>query len=218
MHDKSLACSWSGGKDSCYALMRRLRSGGTLKVLINMMNEKGRISRSHGLTEEILAMQAVRIGIPVLHCPTGWSDYEKNFISLLDEAKRQFNIEEVVFGDIDLQPHRDWEEMVCQKAGLYASLPLWKQDRRKLVEEMLDAGIQTTIVSCNEFMGQEYIGRPLSIALVDELELRGIDPCGEQGEFHTVVTDCPLFSTPIQLPRFQPVQHEGYWFSDFARN
>jgi diphthine-ammonia ligase len=196
--------------------MRRLQMGGDVKVLINMMNEEGKISRSHGLPAKLLEMQAVRIGIPVLQVATGWSDYEHNFISLLQDAKRDFSVEEIVFGDIDLQAHRDWEEMVCEKAGVKASLPLWKKDRRQLVVEMLRAGIETTIVSCNETMGKEYIGRPLSLELVEELELKGIDPCGENGEFHTVVNNCPLFSTSIKLPSIQPVQHEGYWFSSFG--
>ena len=185
-------------------------------MLINMMNEEGKISRSHGLPSQILEMQAVRIGIPVLQLSSSWSDYEQNFISLLHQAKHEFSIEEVVFGDIDLQPHRDWEEMVCEKAGLKASLPLWKGDRRELVVGMLRSGIETTIVSCNTTMGPEYIGRHLSLALVDELESKGIDPCGENGEFHTVVTNCPLFSHRIELPTIQPVQHEAYWFSSFA--
>ena len=187
-----------------------------MKVLINMMNESGKISRSHGLPGKLLEMQAIRIGIPVLQLPTGWSDYQHNFISLLQKAKHEFDVEEIVFGDIDLQAHRDWEEMVCEKAGVKASLPLWKEDRRQLVMEMLHAGIETTVVSCIEAMGPEYIGRPLSHDLVTELELKGIDPCGENGEFHTVVTNCPLFSMPIQLPTIQPIQHEAYWFSSFG--
>src|SRR5687767_10444902 len=108
--------------------MQRLKMGGDVKVLINMMNEAGKISRSHGLPGKLLEMQAVRIGIPVLQISTGWSDYEHNFISLLQKAKHDFNVEEIVFGDIDLQAHRDWEEMVCEKAGVKASLPLWKED------------------------------------------------------------------------------------------
>jgi diphthine-ammonia ligase len=211
----ALACSWSGGKDSCYALMRRLQLGGVVKVLINMMNEEGKISRSHGLPKEILEMQSLRLGIPVLHACTGWSDYEKHFISLLQQSKREYMVEEIVFGDIDLQAHRDWEEMVCMKSGVTASLPLWKQDRKELVLQMLNAGIETTIVSCNDLMGQEFIGRELSLPLVEELESMSIDPCGENGEFHTVVTSCPLFSSPIILPALTPVQHEGYWFSRF---
>ena len=196
--------------------MRRLKSGGgDVKVLINMMNEEGKISRSHGLPKQLLEIQSLRLGIPVLHASTGWSEYESNFISMLEQAKKQFRVEEVVFGDIDLQAHRDWEEMVCHKAGLKATLPLWKQDRKELVLQMLQEGIETTIVSCNESLGEEFIGRQLSLSLVDELESRGIDACGENGEYHTVVTYCPLFDSRIELPSIQPVHHGGYWFSIF---
>jgi diphthine-ammonia ligase len=195
--------------------MRRLRSGGDVKVLINMMNEEGKISRSHGLPKQLLEMQALRIGIPVLHASTGWSEYEFNFISMLEQVKKEFQVEEVVFGDIDLQPHRDWEEMVCLKVGLKATLPLWNENRKELVLQMLQEGIETTIVSCNESLGKEFIGRQITLSLVDELESRGVDPCGENGEFHTVVTNCPLFRNRIELPSVKPVHHEGYWFSIF---
>ena len=195
--------------------MRRLKAGGDIKVLINMMNEEGKISRSHGLPRALLELQASRIGIPVLHAASSWADYESNFISLLEQAKREHGVEEIVFGDIDLQAHRDWEEMVCNKVSLRASLPLWKEARKPLVCSMLTEGIQTTIVSCNEQMGKQFIGQSLTYELIGKLETLGIDPCGENGEFHTLVTDCPLFTDPIELPVLEAVNHNGYWFSRF---
>jgi diphthine-ammonia ligase len=184
-------------------------------VLINMMNEAGKISRSHGLPESILEMQAVRIGIPVIYASSSWEDYESNFILLLEQARREYEVEEIVFGDIDLQAHRDWEEMVCAKVALTASLPLWKHHRKTLVHQMLKEGMETTIVSCNGQMGRSFIGQQLSIELVEQLQSLGIDPCGENGEFHTVVTNCPLFTDPIELPLLEAIEHNGYWFSKF---
>jgi len=195
--------------------MRRLQSGGDVKVLVNMMNEEGKISRSHGLPAALLELQAIRIGIPVIHASSSWGDYESNFLALLDQARREFRVQEVVFGDIDLQAHRDWEEMVCEKAFLKASLPLWKEDRHSLIYQMLEEGIETTIVSCNEQMGSSFIGRQLDTNLVEQLVSMGIDPCGENGEFHTIVTDCPLFTDPIVLPLLEPIRHSEYWFSRF---
>jgi diphthine-ammonia ligase len=116
------------------------------------------------------------------------------------------------FGDIDLQEHRDWEEMVCAKAGLHALLPIWKQDRRALVYEMLDQPIEAMIVSCNDTMGPDFLGRILEPALIDELEAIGVDPCGEDGEYHTLVLNCPLFSRRIDIPSFTRTRHEGYNF------
>jgi uncharacterized protein (TIGR00290 family) len=127
--------------------------------------------------------------------------------------KEQYALTHAVFGDIDLQPHRDWEEKVCRNAGLIALLPLWQQDRRRLVAQMLDAGIETMIVSCNEVMGEKFLGKTITHELVEELEQLGVDACGENGEFHTLVVDCPLFSHRIDVDVTDKVKHESYWFT-----
>lgn len=213
---KRLGCSWSGGKDSCYALMQAMEEGHLPAILLNMMNENGKISRSHGLPESILQQQAAAMNLPLIATPTTWNDYQKNFVAVLNQARSQYNVNAMVFGDIDLQAHRDWEEMVCAKAGLEAILPLWQQNRRALVQKMLDAGIRTMIVSCNTVMGETFPGQYLSPELIDRLEQLGVDACGENGEFHTVVVDCPLFKEPIQLPEYTTVLHNEYWFINWA--
>lgn len=207
-----VACSWSGGKDSCYALMQAIGKGHRLKALVNMMNENGKISRSHGLPLAILQQQAQKLGVPLIAVPTSWNDYRGNFVDALQTVKQQYQVQSMVFGDIDLQPHRDWEEMVCNETGLNALLPLWQRDRRVLVNEMIQSGIRAMIVSCNTQMGEHFLGRTITHELVDELEQAGIDACGENGEFHTVVTDCPLFESAVKLPEYTRVLHDNYWF------
>jgi len=211
-HSVSLGCSWSGGKDSCFALMQRLKDNSVLKVLINMMNENGKISRSHGLPQYILQQQSAALEVPLLTQPSTWNDYESNFISMLTRAKQEFGVNEMVFGDIDLQGHRDWEEKVCSAAALSCSLPLWKMDRKQLVVSMINGGLESIIVSCNTVMGETFLGRTLTHDLVEELESLGVDVCGENGEFHTVVVRCPLFKQRVQLPSAKKVLHESYWF------
>ena len=209
---KKALCSWSGGKDSCYALIQAITQGIRPMVLLNVLNEEGQISRSHGIPREILHAQSERAKIPIHTISSSWNDYEKNFTAKLQALKMEYDLSHAVFGDIDLQPHRDWEEKVCANAGLDAYLPLWQKDRRKLVDQMLELGIETIIVSCNEKMGPRFLGKKLSRELVDELETMGIDPCGENGEFHTLVLDCPLFTGPIEVTTGRKVQHENYWF------
>jgi uncharacterized protein (TIGR00290 family) len=214
--NKQTGCSWSGGKDSCFALMQAVQQGYTAAVLVNMMNENGQISRSHGLPAAILRQQAAAMGLPVIAVPTTWNEYENNFVAVLKAARDQLAIGAMVFGDIDLQAHRDWEEMVCAKAGLQAILPLWQQDRKKLVLQMLAAGIVCMIVSCNTILGESFLGACLSPELITRLEEKGVDVCGENGEFHTVVTDCPLFKTPVSLPAYTTVLHNNYWFLQWS--
>lgn len=204
--------SWSGGKDSCYAMMQAKRQGLKPKVLLNMMNENGQVSRSHGLPLSILKQQAQKMNLPIVTIPATWSEYETKYVKALQEIKTEFELEAAVFGDIDLQSHRDWEEMVCEAAGIKAVLPLWQQNRIELVNEMLDNGIETMIVSCNTQMGEEYLGKVMTKELAQELEEKGIDSCGENGEFHTMVINCPLFSESITLPKFTKKTYKDYCF------
>jgi len=89
---------------------------------------------------------------------------------------------------------------------------LWKQDRKSLVMQMLDAGIEAMIVSCNEVMGERFIGEMITPLLVAELEAMGVDACGENGEYHTLVLDCPLFSSGINVSVEEKLKHDKYWF------
>ena len=205
-------CSWSGGKDSCYALMKAKQLGYVPKILVNMMNENGKISRSHGLPISILEQQAAMMDLPIVAQPTTWQEYEFHFVNTLQKIKETYNIGSMVFGDIDLQPHRDWEEKVCASANLEAVLPIWQRDRKELVLEMLDAGIETMIVSCNTIMGEHFLGKILSREIIPELEKLNVDVCGENGEFHTVVINCPLFKEAIKLPAYSTTKHQEYFF------
>lgn len=204
--------SWSGGKDSCFAMMKAIEQGFTPKVLLNMMNENGKVSRSHGLPLSILEQQAQKMNLSLKAVPATWDDYEAKFIEILKNLKSNFNLEAAVFGDIDLQPHKDWEDKVCKAAALKAILPLWQQDRITLVNQMIEGGIETMIVSCNTQLGENYLGKIMTKALALELEEKGIDPCGENGEFHTMVINCPLFSEAIVLPKYSTKTYNDYCF------
>lgn len=204
--------SWSGGKDSCYALMLAISNGYHLGVLLNMMNENNKISRSHGLTPFLLNQQTKAIGVPLVGIPSSWNDYEKNYIEALKSLKIRYQIKAVVFGDIDLEPHKEWEEKVCKAAELKAILPLWQQNRKELVFEMIDNGIKAIITSCNTVLGEDFLGKEITKQLVQEMETLGVDACGENGEYHTIVIDCPLFSNPILLPKYTKTTHNNYCF------
>lgn len=210
--------SWSGGKDSCYAMMQAVAQGMKPKVLLNMMNENGQVSRSHGLPLSILKQQAEKMKLPIVTIPATWNEYEVKYIKALHEIKAKFELEAAVFGDIDLQSHRDWEEKVCNAAGIKAVLPLWQQNRIELVNEMLTNGIETMIVSCNTQMGEKYLGKIMTTALAEDLEAKGIDSCGENGEFHTMVINCPLFSEAIALPKYTTQTYNDYCFVVWESN
>lgn len=169
---KHVACSWSGGKDSCYALMLAKAAGYVPVVLLNVMNEKGRISRSHGLPERVLIQQARQMNIPLVTVASSWKDYEMHFINSLKKLRDDYDLAGMVFGDIDLQEHRDWEEKVCAAAGITALLPLWQRERKAVATEMVDRGIAARIVSCKAELGAAFCGKAFDPALIRKLEQR----------------------------------------------
>ncbi|MCE2997751.1 MAG: diphthine--ammonia ligase [Cyclobacteriaceae bacterium] len=218
LKDNLFVCSWSGGKDSCYALMKAKQMGLTPAVLLNVLNEHGEISRSHGIPKAVLQKQAELMALPLHTIPASWELYESTFVENLLMLKEKYQLTHGVFGDIDLEAHREWEEKVCVKAEIEAVLPLWKRDRKELVLEMLQQGIETYIVSCNEKMGYSYLGKQLTEELVLELERLGVDPCGENGEFHTLVVNMPMFTERIRVRFAEPVLHANYWFATPSLN
>ncbi|NBB94757.1 MAG: diphthine--ammonia ligase [Planctomycetes bacterium] len=207
--------SWSGGKDSCLAMHRAARAGARIEVLVNMKVEGGERSRSHGLRSGVIDAQAKAMGVRLDGMATSWDNYEANVVSILGRLVSE-GIEAGIFGDIDLHAHLEWEEMVCGKAGLIPVLPIWQGGRMELVREFIEAGFRTHIVALRaELLSPNYLGRPFTLDLAREFQAAGIDACGENGEFHTVVTDGPLFQYPIEILPGRRVLKEGYWFLDF---
>lgn len=211
---KSFVTSWSGGKDSCFAYMAAIKAGMKPKVLMNMMNENGLVSRSHAIPESVLLQQAKELGLPIVTVPSTWKTYEENFIENLTSLTNQYSLEVGVFGDIDIESNRKWEEKVCAASGLYPFLPLWKQDRKGLVLKMINSGIECIIISCNPLLGEGFLGRTLNYQMITELEDIGIDVCGENGEFHTLVLNCPVFQNPINVGLLEKKVFKDYCFQE----
>lgn len=192
--------SWSGGKDSCLALWRARQSGMAIRRLITAMDESGKRSRSHGVPPSLLQSQAAALGVDLQFYDTSWQGYEENFIATL-RAARADGITHAIFGDIDLVQHREWEEKVCAAADLAACLPLWNEQRRKLVDEFLALGFKAIVVCVNgHYLDKEFCGREFDQAFLADLPA-GVDACGENGEFHTFVYDGPAFAHPVPFVR-----------------
>jgi uncharacterized protein (TIGR00290 family) len=168
------------------------------------------------LAASVLEAQAAAMGLPINFQAASWDGYERKFLDALTTLKSQ-GIEYGVFGDIDLDPHREWVERVCAEGGIIAHEPLWMEPRRKLVDEFLEAGFQARIVSLKEaLLPREMLGAQFSPELVERIEAAGCDACGENGEFHTVVTGGPLFSRTLKLEPGEIVSVAGYACLDFS--
>ena len=208
------AVSWSGGKDCCLALMRA-RDAFDLVALITMFGEDGSRSRSHGLTPAVIAAHADRLRLPVHMGRCSWPTYTEQYLALLAEARRR-DITHVIFGDIAGEPHRAWNEQVCAAHGLTPVMPLWGQPTLPLAQEFIARGGAARFVTVRvPPLDQSWLGLTLDDAALQRLQAIGADPCGESGEYHTVVTGCPAFSSPLTLEPGQRVLSGGCWALDF---
>ncbi len=212
---KKAFVSWSGGKDCCLACFKAMNDGLDVRFLLNMATEDGMRSRSHGLSKEVLEMQAQAIDLPLIQRMTSWNNYEQEFSKVLLELKEQ-GVTDGIFGDIDLDEHRLWVERVCQEYGITPHLPLWAQDQSALLREFIDSGFKALIVAVDaSVMGEEWLGRVVDANLVVDLEKAGnITPCGEAGEYHTLVIGGPIFKKDLEVSTAERIMRDNHWYLD----
>lgn len=193
---KTALASWSGGKDSCLAVWQAQQAGLEISHLLTALDETGLRTRSHGVSKNLIISQAEALGLKNEFISASWQDYEKQFIAKLMELQYQ-GVKTAIFGDIDLLAHREWEEKVCNEAGLTASLPLWNKDRLQLVSIFLHAGFKARVVCVDgRYLDESFVGVEFNQQFIKSLP-EGVDRCGENGEFHTFVYDGPNFKHPV---------------------
>ncbi len=210
--------SWSGGKDCCLACYRAIASGLQVRYLLNMITEDGQRSRSHGLAAKWLQMQAHAIGIPLLQRQTTSAGYESEFESTLLALKSE-GITVGVFGDIDFNEHRQWIDRVCREGGgISPYLPLWGESQNKILQEFIGLGFEAVVVATRaDLLGEEWLGRKLnSDFLADLAKLENITPCGEVGEYHTLVINGPVFQKRMDIMEANKILSDGHWFLDIV--
>jgi diphthine-ammonia ligase len=204
-------CSWSGGKDSCLALYRAIQNGGRPHSLLTILSEDGITTHSHALPKVLIEEQARSLGLQAVFRSASWQDYEAEFIAALHEFSKA-GIEIGVFGDIDVDSNREWVQRVCALAGIVPVHPLWKRNRRELLEEFIRLGFRARIIVINEQkLDKTFLGKTMQAQTIAEMEKAGIDPSGELGEYHTAVTDGPVFSSEVDIQPVGQYHHEGYW-------
>ena len=208
--------SWSGGKDCCLALHRAIISGLDVRYLANTITEDGKRSFSHGMSAEVIRAQAQAIGIPLAQQPTTRETYEAEFINML-RAFKQEGIDGGVFGDIDFNEHREWIERVCRESDITPYLPLWLENQDKLLSEFIDAGFEAIVVAAKaDLFGEEVLGQTVDRDFIKHLKELGktkkITPCGESGEYHTLVIDGPIFQKRLEILETRKVLRNGTRF------
>lgn len=193
--------SWSGGKDSCFACYKAMEEGFEIQSLLTMMNNRGE-SSFHMINADLLDAQSAAIGIPIVKCKTAPETYEHDFKNSLRQL-RSAGVGGIVTGDIfEVAQHEaGWLERVCKETGMKPIRPLWRRNTRQILDEFIELGFKATVVRVNlGLLGEEFLGRSLDTEFLSELaRLENIDPCGERGEYHTLVTDGPLFNNRIEI-------------------
>ncbi len=224
---------WSGGKDSSYCLYKVLQEKlYDVKYLLTTINgQVGRISM-HGVREELLDKQTDAIGIPVIkvrvHAGTN-EEYEQLMTEALNKAKSE-GVTHVIFGDIFLEDLRDYREKNLARVDMQAVFPLWKINTKQLIHDFIQDGFETVTCCINDgYFTPSWVGRKIDVGFVQDLP-QHVDPCGENGEYHTFCYAGPLFNKkitfdlgekvykPLQVPVDDvcksPVQTKGFWYCD----
>ena len=205
---------WSGGKDSCLACYRAKSKGYDIMGLLNFTTLSEISSLSHGLSAEIIGRQAKMTGMPSFQKAMPKDGYRDEFKRLIEEWKRTKGIEGIVFGDIYLKSHKEWIDNVCQELHVTPVMPIWTKDTAGLMKEFINLGFKAIIVVTRaDKLGQEWLGREIDTSLMKKFEeMSDIDPCGENGEFHTFVYDGPLFKGKVNFNKGNKTLRDDRWF------
>jgi uncharacterized protein (TIGR00290 family) len=188
---------WSGGKDSALAADRARRSGVEIACLVNFYDEATGRVRFHATRTELIAAQADALGVPLVQHGTTWPGFEAAFREMLTVLDRQ-GVEGVVFGDIHLADVRAWYEARVRAAGLAHVEPLWGEEPRELLAEFVASGARAVVTCCESSkLDESWLGRVIDEGFLREIGSVPIDPCGENGEYHSFAFAGPLFARPI---------------------
>ena len=193
------AVFFSGGKDSMLALDRAIRAGYQAPLLVTLYDGPSERVRFHGVPVDVMRAQAEALGLKTLLRPTTPETFEREFLETLDEL-RERGIRDVIFGNIHLADVRAWYEERVRAAGLSHVEPLWDEEPRALVEEVMARGYRTLVTCVEEARSDPtWLGATIDPALIERFIASGIDACGERGEYHTLVTGGPLFRHPLTV-------------------
>lgn len=210
--------SWSSGKDCAFAL-HQVRSEGNFEVvgLLTTLNSENDRVAMHGVRKDLLQKQMDALGLPaemvMLPMPCDNETYRR-LVGGSIELLRERGVQNVVFGDLFLEDIRQYREEQMAGSGLGLLFPLWLRDTRQLSRDMVASGLRA-IVTCvdQRALSAEFVGRDYDHSFLDDLPA-GVDPCGENGEFHTLVVDGPMFSAGLSVEVGEKVVRGDFAFAD----
>ncbi len=218
MNIRKIVLSWSSGKDSAWTL-HLLRQQPNIQVvaLLTTFNSGANRVAMHAVRRTLVEAQAERVGIPLWAVELPWPCSNLVYEDLMRAACLRATAEGVTgvaFGDLFLHDVRDYRVRQLQDTGLEPLFPLWQIPTKKLSRDMIAAGVRARITCVDPSkLAKSFAGRDYDLAFLASLPAE-VDPCGENGEFHTFVYDAPVFSHPIEIQTGEVVERDGFVFSD----
>ncbi|WP_017211565.1 diphthine--ammonia ligase [Clostridium beijerinckii] len=212
MDKEKVVVSFSGGKDCTLALYRMIKSGYKIIGLLVTFESK-KDSYFHKIPRNVFQDISKELEIPLIEIDcSNKNNYEEEFEMALKVSKDK-GAEICVFGDIDIEAHRGWCLDRCKASGIKGVFPLWQENREKLTNEFIDCGFKAIIKKVNlKALGIEFLGKELTKDVVNEIKNLGCDPCGENGEYHTLVFDGPIFKSSIKFNKSGTEITENYGY------
>jgi uncharacterized protein (TIGR00290 family) len=216
--EQTVLVSWSGGKDSCMAL-REVQRTPNIRIealLTTITRDFDRISM-HGVRRVLLEQQAASLGIPLHQIIISKGASNEEYETKMGEAFAEYRnrgIETVVFGDLFLEEIRAYRERLIARHKMSSLYPVWGRDTSQLIKDFIALGFKTVIVCVDPAkLDPSFVGRVIDEEFLAQLPLH-IDPCGENGEFHTFVFDGPIFKNPVRFSVGEIVYRDSFWFCD----
>ena len=207
---KKFAASYSGGKESALAVYRAIKQGYEPIALITTFNTDADRSHFHCLPEDVLKNVSIALNVPFWIIKTSGEEYALNFEKALMRAKEQ-GAECCVFGDIDIEGHLKWCSERCANTGIEPLFPLWGEERKNVVNEVINSGFISHISIVNtKYLSDDFLGLQLTKKTAQCIESMGADICGENGEYHTFVSAGPIFKQPVKFSFGEKVTRDSY--------
>ncbi len=211
--------SWSSGKDSAWTLeTARRRAEFDIVALLTTVNREHSRVAMHAVRESLLEAQAAAAGLPLVKvplpspCPNG--AYEQAMAEAMAQARAE-GVAHILFGDLFLEDIRKYREAQLARCGMVPVFPLWRLDTRALAQAMVAAGLRAVLTCVDPAkLDRSFAGREFDAGLLAALPAR-VDPCGENGEFHTFAFAGPMFRAPIAIAPGEVVERDGFVFADF---
>ncbi len=209
--------SWSSGKDSAWTLHVLRSQGVNVAGLVTTVNAAMERVAMHAVRVPLLEAQAAAAGLPLVRVDLPWpcsnEEYEARFAAALARA-RAAGFTQIAFGDLFLEDIRAYREKQLEGTGFSLLFPLWQLPTDRLARDMIAGGLKARLTCVDpKHLDRSFAGREFDVALLDALP-RGVDPCGERGEFHSFAYGGPMFEKPIAILSGEVVERDGFVFAD----